>query len=44
MPRGFRVVDLSKPVTSSDIFAAIALIFIIIAIGLAIVRYYKKRD
>jgi len=36
-------VDLSKPVTNSYIFGAIALIFIFVAIGLAIVSYYKKR-
>ena len=36
--------DLTKPVTSEIIFGAIVVIFIIIAIGLAIVRYYKKRD
>jgi len=35
-------VDLSKPVTNSYIFGAIALIFIFVAIGLAIVRYYKN--
>lgn len=36
--------DFTQPVTSGYIVGAIALIFIIIAIGLAIVRYYKKRD
>lgn len=36
--------DLSKPVTSGYILAAIAVISVFIAIGLAIVRYYKKRD
>lgn len=36
--------DFTKPVTSETILAAIAVIFLIIAIGLAIVRYYKKRD
>lgn len=36
--------DLTKAVTTSYIVGAIALIFIIIAIGLVIIRYYKKRD
>jgi len=37
-------VDLSKPVTNELIIGAIVVIFLFIAIGLAIVRYYKKRD
>jgi len=36
-------VDLSKPVTLNTILGAIVLIFILIAIGLMVVRYYKKR-
>ncbi len=35
--------DLSKPVTNEYIFGAIGLIFVFVAIGLVIVRYYKKR-
>jgi hypothetical protein len=35
-------VDFSKPVTNSYIFGAIALIFVFVAIGLAVVRYYKR--
>jgi hypothetical protein len=35
-------VDFTKPVTNSYIFGAIALIFIFVAIGLAVVRYYKS--
>jgi len=37
-------VDFSKPVTNGVIFSAIALIFVFVAIGLAVVRYYKKRE
>jgi hypothetical protein len=36
-------VNLSQPVTSEYIIGAIVLIFIFVAIGLAIVQYYKKR-
>jgi uncharacterized membrane protein len=36
-------VDLSKPVTLSTIFGAIALIFVFVAIGLIVVRYYKNK-
>jgi len=36
-------VDLTQPVTSGYIIGAIALIFAFVAIGLAIVGYYKKR-
>ena len=36
--------DLSKPVTLSTIFEAIALIFFFVGIGLMVVRYYKKRE
>jgi ABC-type polysaccharide/polyol phosphate export permease len=36
-------VDFSKPVTTETIIVAIAFIFVLVAIGLAIVRYYKKR-
>ncbi len=36
--------DLTKPVTNEVIFGAIALIFVFVAIGLAVVRYYKKRE
>jgi len=36
-------VDFSKPVSNLTIIGAIALIFIFVAIGLAVVRYYKKR-
>ena len=36
--------DLTKPVTDEIILGAIVVIFLFIAIGLAIVRYYKKRD
>lgn len=35
--------DFTKQVTNTHIIGAIALIFIFIALGLAIVRYYKKR-
>jgi hypothetical protein len=35
-------VDFSKPVTNSYIIGAIALIFLFVAIGLAVVRYYKN--
>jgi len=37
-------VDLSKPVSLETIFSAIVFIFVLVAIGLAIVRYYKKRN
>jgi len=37
-------VDLTKPVTNEYILAAIAIIFIFVAIGLAIVRYYKSKE
>jgi len=36
-------VDFTKPVESSYIVGAIALIFGLIAIGLAVVKYYKDR-
>jgi len=36
-------VDFSKPVPITTIIGAIVLIFVFVAIGLAIVSYYKKR-
>jgi len=36
-------VDLTKPVTPQVIIGAIAIIFIFVAIGLAIVKYYKNK-
>jgi len=37
-------VDFSKPVDNSYIISAIVLIFLIVAIGLAVVKYYKVRS
>ncbi len=37
------MVDFSQPVSSSVIIGSIIFIFICIAIGLAVVEYYKRR-
>jgi len=44
MPRGFSIMfDLSQPVPTSIIVGSIAFIFVLVGIGLGVVKYYKKK-
>jgi hypothetical protein len=44
MPRGVSIMfDLSQPVPTSVIVGSITFIFVLVGIGLGVVKYYKKK-